>query len=83
MSVKTDNPNMGRPVKNKYKVPASVWKNWTNTARRTYNALYAEMRENRQYSLLPMDMPPLSRTDWREFRETFCVLAAEAANGSL
>lgn len=81
MPVKTDNPHMGRPVTNKHKVPKKQWDRWSNTARRTFNVLYASMRPNKQWAFMHPKAPLLSKAHWHVLRWNAAWEAAAAANG--
>lgn len=68
--------NMGRPVLNKNKVPDHIWSVWSNHQRSIFNRMYHEMRPSRQFLFLPVNVRPLSREDWNEYRRNVAVCAA-------
>jgi hypothetical protein len=42
--------NIGRPVKNRYKVPKVTWNRWSNLARSVFNDVYTAMRPSNQWA---------------------------------
>lgn len=60
--------NIGRPVVNKHSVPKAQWDQWSNEARRVFNALYYSMRPSMQFAFLHPDAPATSKTYWETTR---------------
>lgn len=79
MAVKTDNPNMGRPVGNKHKVGRGTWDRWSNAAKRTFNYTYEGMRN--QADMTDPGTPLMSRSQWTAVRWNAALIAAAAVDG--
>lgn len=69
--------NIGRPVSNRYKVPAKQWEKWSNTARRVFNGTYFAMRPSMQFAFLHPKAAPISREHWDTVRWNAAWMAAE------
>lgn len=81
MTVKTDNPRMGRPVTNKHKVPKGQWRDWSNTARRVFNVTYESMRPSMQWAFMHPEAPLMPKQHWETVRWNAAWQAADAADG--
>jgi hypothetical protein len=58
------NPNMGRPVTNRYAVPKAQWNKWSNAARRMFNRMYHAMRPTRQFVFIHPAAFPTTKEHW-------------------
>jgi hypothetical protein len=72
--------NIGRPVSNKNKVPAKVWRQWSNQARRVFNRVYDEMRPSRQSLFQHSRVIPLPVKYWNTTRWNAAFIAAVAVD---
>jgi hypothetical protein len=79
MAVKTINPNMGRPVGNKFKVGSSTWGGWSNAAKRTFNLTYAGLRS--QSIMAHPKAAPMPKGHWDTIRWNAAYVAACAVDG--
>jgi len=77
----TRNPNMGRPVLNKHKVPKAQWDAWSNHARKVFNTMYYNLRPTMQFVFLHPEMPALSKRMWETTRWNVAWEAAEQVDG--
>ena len=59
---------LGRPVVNKHKVPKKQWDQWSNEAKRVFNAMYYAMRPSVQFAFLHPDAAPASKKHWETTR---------------
>ncbi len=75
------NPNMGRPVTNKHKVPKKQWDKWSNHARKVFNQMFHKMRPTNQFAFMHPDAPPLLKEHWRTVRWNVAWEAACAVDG--
>lgn len=75
------NPNMGRPVLNKHKVPQKQWNKWSNLAKKVFNNMMASMRPSMQFAFHHPSAPLLSKEHWATVRWNAAWAAACAANG--
>lgn len=75
------NPNLGQPVKNRYKVPKKTWNKWSNFARRVFNDVYRSFRPALQAQLNHPATPVMPREQWKTIQWNAAWLAAYAANG--
>lgn len=58
----------GRPVVNKFKVPARQWKAWSNDARRVFNHMHHAMRPSRQFVFIHPKAKALPLGQWATTR---------------
>ena len=75
------NPNLGRKVGNKHKVPKKQWNKWTNHACRVFNDVYQSFRHSMQPVLVHPGATIMPREHWGTLRWNAAWLAAEAAHG--
>ncbi len=75
------NQNLGRKVKNAFKVPRAKWGKWSNHARRVFNQMFRELRDSRQTMLVHPKAAIMHKEHWGTIRWNAAWLAAEAANG--
>jgi hypothetical protein len=76
-----NNPNMGRPVHNKYKVPMKQWNKWSNLAKRVFNNMMETMRPQMQHAFLHPHAQLMKKLHWDTTRWNASWEAAQAANG--
>jgi hypothetical protein len=77
-----NNPNMGRPVTNKFKVPVKQWAKWSNHARKVFNRVYHSMRPTMQFAFIHPKTPVIPRDQWDTVRWNAAWEAACAADGT-
>lgn len=75
------NPNVGRPVTNKFGVPKKQWGAWSNHARKVFNHMYYTLRPSRQFSFLHPMADPLPKARWETTRWNVAWEAACAVDG--
>lgn len=75
------NPKLGQPVKNRYKVPQKMWREWSNHAKKVFNTMMDTMRPSMQFAFLHPDCPPMKKEHWATTRWNVSWEAAQAANG--
>lgn len=75
------NPNLGRKVGNRNKVPKKQWTKWNNHARRVFNDVHKSFRHSMQSVLVHPDATIMKREHWGTLRWNAAWLAAEAAQG--
>jgi hypothetical protein len=75
------NANLGRKVKNRFKVPVKMWNRWSNHARRVFNQVHLELRPSMQTMVMHPQAPVLHLEHWKTIRWNAAWLAANAANG--
>lgn len=75
-------PHMGRPVANKFKVPAKEWAKWSNAAKAVFNKLYDAMRPSMQWVFSHPGMLPLPKEHWKTIRWNAAWEAAFIVNGA-
>lgn len=75
------NPNLGQPVKNRFKVPVKQWNKWSNHARKVFNQVYLSMRPKMQWVFLHPDAPLQKKDHWATTRWNAAWTAAGVANG--
>lgn len=73
--------NMGRPVTNRYRVPARQWAAWSNHARKVFNTMYHSMRPSMQFAFLHPQAAPLSKKHWETTRWNVAWEAAQTVDG--
>lgn len=78
---KAKNPNMGRPVHNKHKVPMKQWRKWTNLAKKVFNDMMESMRPSMQHAFLHPQASAMAKAHWQTTRWNAAWTAAGAANG--
>jgi hypothetical protein len=76
------NPNLGKPVSNKHKVPKHHWAKWSNHARRVFNRMMHSLRPSMQFAFLHPDATAASRAHWATTRWNAAWMAASAADGN-
>lgn len=76
------NPNMGRPVTNKHKVPKKQWDKWSNHARKVFNQMYYTLRPSMQFVFMHPDAAPLTKEQWQTVRWNAAWEAACAVDGT-
>lgn len=75
------NPKMGRPVKNKFKVPQKQWNKWSNHAKTMFNKLYTNMIGRNQSLFLHTQQPAIPREHWQVTCWNAAWIAAGIADG--
>lgn len=75
------NPNLGRKVKNRFKVPLKQWNKWSNHARRVFNTVHLSLRHSMQPLLVHPKAAIMHKEHWHTIRWNAAWLAADAANG--
>lgn len=75
------NPNMGRPVANKHKVPKKQWDRWSNPARKMFNHMFLRLRPTNQFVFSHPDAPPVLKDHWQTLRWNVAWEAACAVDG--
>lgn len=75
------NPNLGRKVVNRHKVPLKQWNKWSNHAKRVFNWMMMELRPSRQTLLVHPQAAIVHKDHWQTIRWNASWLAAEGANG--
>jgi hypothetical protein len=78
---KAKNPNMGRPVLNKHKVPLKQWRKWPNLAKKVFNNMMESMRPSLQWAFLHPSAAPQSKEHWQTVRWNAAWTAACAVGG--
>jgi hypothetical protein len=78
---KAKNPNMGRPVLNKHKVPLKQWNKWSNLAKKVFNDMMESMRPSMQWAFLHPAAQLMPKEHWGTTRWNASWEAANAANG--
>ncbi len=73
--------NLGRPVKNKHKVPVRQWRKWSRLAQRVFNDMYYSMRPSMQFAFHHPQAKLLPAEHWKTVRWNAAWNAACAANG--
>ena len=71
--------HMGRPITNRYKVPAKIWTGWSNTERRVFNKTFEAMRPSCQLLFTHPEAMPIPRKHWATLRWNAAFTAAEVA----
>lgn len=66
-----DNPNIGRPVHNRYKVPVAEWREWTNFQRSVFNRTFAALKYQPDFVPAPWDLMYDHR--WNEMRRLIAM----------
>lgn len=61
---------------NRYRVPQKVWKRWSVSARKVFNEVYENMRD--QSNIVHPKTAPLKREQWRTLQWNAAWLAAAA-----
>ena len=75
------NPNLGRKVGNRHKVPKKQWTKWNNHAQRVFNDVYKALRPSMQHLLVHPGAVLMHKEHWETVRWNAAWLAANAANG--
>ncbi len=75
------NPNLGRKVKNRFKVPVKQWRKWNNHAQRVFNQVHVALRPSMQAIMSHPRAPIMHKEHWGTIRWNAAWLAASAANG--
>lgn len=73
--------SLGRPVGNKYKVPARQWKKWSRLAQKVFNNVFESMRPSMQHAFHHPEAQLLPSKHWSTVRWNAAWIAACAANG--
>lgn len=70
---------IGRPVTNRYRVPAKQWNKWSRVSQRVFNTLYEKMKNQSLFQ--HSDSVPLPKREWDVIRwnaawEAACLAAS-------
>lgn len=67
-------------MRNKYELPAFVWKRWSRRAKKVFNRTY-KMVKNDQAIFLHLETHPLHRVEWETIAYNVAYIAACACDG--
>lgn len=76
---KIKNPNMGRPVINRHKVPMKYWRSLSNHARKVFNRTYENVGRQNLVNAHPKTVT-VPRAAWKTVAWNAAWLAASYAN---
>lgn len=68
-----------KAIPNRYKVPKKKWRRWTMSARKVFNSVYAEIRDN-QSMLTHSGADPIKAPHWRVIAWNSAWIAADHAS---